>query len=233
MRPGRVGRVAVAMALPVCVGTALARWSVWLEFIRDDVERSDLGPAFRIQNQAGVIAGFAGIAALGSLGLVIRRRRAPNLRARAAGFVGLLGVACYAISFLGDWYRFPTSAGSGEQTAGARLPAALASDSAFVAMLALMAVCALGVGSMGPRATAVGLAAGMAVGSGVVAVNDIGFFSGTFVAEGGADPTVFYLWRVASWCAVAVAFVLIRGTPVAAFRAPDRSQVLRAGPDPA
>lgn len=231
MRPGRVGRVAVAMAAPVCLGTALGRYTIWAEVVRDEIDRSDLGPAFRIQNQAGLVAGLAGMAAVGALGFAIRRRRIPDRRARMAGYFGLVGVACYAVSSLGDWYRYQTSVGSGEQLAGSRLPAALASDPAFVAMLVLMTACALAVGGAGPRALAVGLAAGVVIGSAVIAANDIGFLSGNLVAEGGADPTAVYLWRVAFSGASVVAFFLIRGAPVAAFGLPDERRAPQAGSD--
>jgi hypothetical protein len=219
MWPGRVGRVGVAMAVPVCLGAALAQFAVWLEVARERVDQSDLGPAYRIQNQAGLVAGLAGLVAVVALVRVSRRRCTPDVRARAAGFFGVLGVACYAISFRGDWYRSQASVGETGATGagGARLPGVLTSDPAFMGTLVVMTGCALAVGFIAPRALAVGLAAGVLLGNVVIAAVGVGFFSGTFVAEGGVSPTLVYFWRVAALAFSVAAFVLILRVPPEVF----------------
>lgn len=220
--PGKVGRVGTAMAVPVCLGAALARLGVWLEVVRGEVDPTHLGSAYRIQNQAGLAAGIAGLAAVVALLRASRLRRGSDARARAAGFFGLIGVACYAISFVGDWYRYQSSVGEGEtiRAGGAPLPEVLTADPAFTATFVVMAVCALAVALVAPRASAVGLAAGVVLGNSVIAAADTGFFSGTFVADSGVSPTLVYLWRVAALVLSLTALVMIRGVAPDAFRKP-------------
>lgn len=220
--PGRVGRVGTAMAVPVCLGAALSRLGVWLEEVRGEVDPTYLGSAYRIQNQAGLVAGIAGIAAVIALLRTSRLRQGSNARARAAGYFGLVGVFCYAISFLGDWYRYQSDVGEAEtiRAGGAILPEVLTSDPAFTAVLVVMTVCALAVALIGPRASAVGLAAGVVLGNIVVAAADTGFFSGTFVADSGVSPTLVYLWRVAALVLSVTALVLIGRVAPDAFRKP-------------
>lgn len=219
---GRVGRVGTAMAVPVCLGAAIARFGVWLEVVRGDVDPTDLGSAYRIQNQAGLVAGIAGLAAAVALIRASRLRHGSDARARAAGFFGLVGVACFAISYLGDWYRYRSSGGEREtiRAGGAVLPEVLTADPALTATLIVMTVSALAVALVAPRASAVGLAAGVVLGNILVAAADTGVFSGTFVAESGVSPTLVYLWRVAALGLSVTAFVLIRRVAPDAFRKP-------------
>ena len=100
--PGRIGRVGVAMTVPVCLGVASGRYSVWLGVVRDEVERSTLGSAFRMQLRARAVAGAAGAAAVVAVVLLGRRRHGLDGWARAASLVGVVGIGCYALGTAGD-----------------------------------------------------------------------------------------------------------------------------------
>lgn len=209
--PDGQARAAAAMAVPVGLGAALARLTSWLESRRSDFGTEIFGTGYRYQTAAGVIAGLAAIVALVALGFSVRRRRVADGFARAAGIVGLIGVACLVIGHLGDWFRYRINVVNGPtySSGGGILSGSISADAGLVLTFVVLAACALAVGGTGSRTPAVGFAVGVLAYDAIVLVSDLGVFTGVMVAENGVSPTIAYLWRVIAAVLAVVALVLI------------------------